>query len=146
VRGLYLAVGQHGRVVGTWARAHAMGTAVAEEGGESNRHGPRASNSGCARVCNGANAAVPLGREREEGSERAWRGADRWARLSVDAGARAGLAGPAWAKTPRREGVRADFPFSFFLEFLALFLLFSQFKLKYKFKFKLFKHVHQFKE
>jgi hypothetical protein len=36
------------------------------------------------------------------------------ARLSEDAGAREGLAGPAWDERPRREGVRVVFPFPFF--------------------------------
>jgi hypothetical protein len=66
-------------------------------------------------VRNGADGAVPLGRNREKESERTGRGADRWGPLSADADARAGLAGPAWAKRPRREGVRDVFLFPFFL-------------------------------
>jgi hypothetical protein len=49
---------------GLMARAHAMGAAVAVEGGGSDGQGPRASESGCARARNGADGAVPLGIER----------------------------------------------------------------------------------
>jgi hypothetical protein len=50
---------------GLMARAHAMGVVVAEEGGGSDGQGPRSNESGCTRVRNGADGAVPLGRERE---------------------------------------------------------------------------------
>jgi hypothetical protein len=54
---------------GLTARAHAMGVAVAEEGCGSDGQGPRASESGYARACNGVDGAVPLGKE--IGGERA---------------------------------------------------------------------------
>jgi hypothetical protein len=58
-----------GRGHGLTARAHDLGAAVVEEEYGSDGQGPRASESGCARACNGADRAVPLGRER--GGERA---------------------------------------------------------------------------
>jgi hypothetical protein len=44
--------------------AHAMGATVAGEGDGSDGQGPRASENGCALARNGADGAVPLGRER----------------------------------------------------------------------------------
>ena len=49
---------------GLAGRAHTMGMVVAKEEGRSDRHGPRASESGYVQARNGANRAVPLGRER----------------------------------------------------------------------------------
>jgi hypothetical protein len=113
-----------------------MGAANAEEGGGSDEQGPRAQNR--------VDGAVLLGRERGGGERARARGAapTGWGPPVRERGRARGLAGPAWAKRLRRQGVRAVFLVPFFPEFIIVFILFSQFK----FKFKLFKHVHQVKE
>jgi hypothetical protein len=71
-RGLHLALGRRGRVVGAWARfvraqdaRHGRGRDNCRGGDKSDGRSPRASESGRVRARNDANGAVPLVRERE---------------------------------------------------------------------------------
>jgi hypothetical protein len=93
--------------------AHAMGARLLRKGAGLTGRAREPAKAGAHK-----RATVLMGRSRwaeREGERASERGAAPigGARLSVDAGARGGLAGPAWAERPRREGVRAIFLFPF---------------------------------
>jgi hypothetical protein len=69
VRGLHLALGRCGWVVGTWARfdcvgaPHGRGRGGCGGGDGSDKRGPRVSEGTCGRAGHSADGAVPLGRK-----------------------------------------------------------------------------------
>jgi hypothetical protein len=127
---LRLARGLHLGARSTWAGRGGVGTTVAGEGDVSDGQGPRASESGCARVSNNTDGAVPLGRERRRASKRNATPIGG-ARLSADAGACGRLTGPDGPKGQEGRRVQTAFLFPFYPEFLILFLFFC-----FEFKFK----------